>query len=123
MTEEKDTEKRQYIITDDVVKMIAFKKKFAEKDVKEILDGLVEVIEECAMEGIVVKMRSFGKLDYTRIPPRSVKAYTEKNGKYHPAKELPETIMVNFRLAQNIRRLGYESLEIENAYKTDEEDE
>lgn len=106
--------KRNYIDTDEVIDYIAKKKRFAKKDVKEILDGLIELYEDCAASGTIIKIRSFGKLHYIKIPPRKISGYTDKFGRYHEPRDLPEAIKVNFKLSENIRQLAQTFTKTEN---------
>lgn len=94
--------------TTDLIEYLANgrKIKFAKMDVKEILDGIVEFFEECAENQEVLKVRGFGVLSYIPIPARNISGYTDKQGVYHEPKSLPQTIKINFRLAENIRRYG-----------------
>ncbi len=77
---------------DDAITLIADKKNFTKGDVKEILEGLVWLMEESVKKGKTLKIYGFGKL-YSQVI--KIKG---KDG------EEPATTKRNiFKLAKNIR--------------------
>ena len=91
------------ITTHEFIKTIAQRKGFTQGDVKEIYDGIIEVFEEVARNGDVLKLRSFGKLYTTEIPERHISEYVTKDGEERPAMDLPPVNKIIFTLAENIR--------------------
>ena len=92
--------------TDDFVTLIAKKARFTKEDVKIILDAIVEIFEDCVQDSIVLKIRSLGKLYYSKVPARTISQFTDKFGQTHEEKSLPESRKVIFKLSRNIRYSG-----------------
>jgi len=82
------------------------KVRFSKSDTKEFLNAFVEYVEFCVENSYEFKIRGLGKLYYSKVPARTVKAYTDKFGVDHPEKNLPESRKVIFKLATNIRYSG-----------------
>lgn len=91
------------LATDDFVTLLSKKARFTKGDTKHFLDALVETLEELSKDGVVLQVRGLGKLYYSKVPPRTIKGYTDKFGVEHPEKILPESRKVIFKLASNIR--------------------
>lgn len=119
--------KKDYLVTDDIITLVAKKKHFAKADVKDILEGFIEVFEELVSQGIIFKMRRFGQIKYQIVPARYVKAYTNRHGESFPAKDLPQTVKVLFKLAENIRMLRVDGIspeeDLEESETLDTEEE
>ena len=77
----------------NLIALIAERRRFAKKDVKEILDELVNVLEEHAVSGESITIHGLGTLKNTVIKER----------KGNDGKMLPTAIRTNFKLADNIR--------------------
>lgn len=78
---------------DAFIEIVAKRTGFIKKDVKEILDAMINVFVESVINNIEIKIRGFGKMYCQIIPPR-----LGKNGQ-----ELPEAKRVIFKLAETIR--------------------
>ena len=105
------------LTTDDFVSLLAKKGRFTKSDTKYFLDALVETLEELVENGTVLQVRGLGKLYYSKVPARTVKAYTDKFGVDHPEKNLPESRKVIFKLASNIRYSGQDFVSPEDLDK------
>lgn len=81
------------INTDSFIEMVAKRANFTKKDVKIILDTIIEIFTEIVLKGQTLKIRSLGKL-YTQVIParKGVKGQM-----------LPPADRVIFRLSENIR--------------------
>jgi nucleoid DNA-binding protein len=77
---------------------------FNKGDTKAFYDAFVEILEYAVREGTVLKLKNLGKLYYSIVPQRTVKAYKTKTGEEFPEKELPESEKVIFKLSENIRK-------------------
>ncbi len=108
--------KKQYN-TDDLIGLLAKRGRFTKGDTQVFLNVLVEILEECVKESVVLKVRGLGKLYYSRVPPRRISSYTDKFGVFHPEKTLPESRKVIFKLSENIRHSGGESVPSEDLDK------
>ena len=53
---------------DSFITLLAKRKNFAKKDVKIILEGIIEIFRETVIQGQILKIRGLGKL-YTQIIP------------------------------------------------------
>jgi nucleoid DNA-binding protein len=77
---------------------------FNKGDTKAFYDAFVQELENAVRDGTILKLKNLGRLYYSVVPPRKVKAYKTKNGEEFGEKELPEAEKVVFRLAENIRK-------------------
>ena len=91
----------EIINMDAFIEIIAKRANFAKKDVKIILDTIVEIFTEVVVKGQILKIRGLGKL-YTQIIP-------ERKG--NKGQVLPPADRVIFKLSENIRyaKQGFES--------------
>jgi nucleoid DNA-binding protein len=71
---------------------------FSKSDIKVLLDRLIKIFEECALNDTEISIRSFGKLKTHTIAAR--KGY---DGIRKKDIDLPPVKRVTFRLAANIR--------------------
>lgn len=78
---------------DGLIDIIAKRSDFSKGDVKVILDTIISVFEEAVKTNTEIKVRGFGHLYSQILPARLGKDKIQ----------LPETIRVIFRLAENIR--------------------
>jgi nucleoid DNA-binding protein len=83
---------------EEFIRKVAKKASFTQNDVGIILDTIIEVFEESARDGIIIKIKNVWKLTVTKV--KKGMGYNAVEGK---AQEFPETTRVNFKLASNIR--------------------
>jgi nucleoid DNA-binding protein len=98
MTEQTQTTQKTTLDKDAVVSLIAERESFAKKDVKTILDSLIQIFEESALSETEISVRGFGKLTFSVLPAR--KGYNKQTGEMI---DLPPVKRILFRLAENIR--------------------
>lgn len=108
------------ITTDEFVTLLAKKGRFTKGDTKYFLDALVETLEELVEKETILNIRGLGKLYYSKVPPRIIRAYTDKFGVGHPEKNLPESKKVIFKLASNIRYSGQDFVSPKDLDKDEE---
>lgn len=108
------------LTTDDFVSLLSKKARFTKGDTKHFLDALVETLEELSKDGTVLQVRGLGKLYYSKVPARTIRAYADKFGVEHPEKILPESRKVIFKLASNIRYSGQDFVSHEDLDKNEE---
>lgn len=73
----------KFLNTDDFITILAEKKGYAKIDVKNILDGMREVLEECVVNDVDVDLRGIlhltvKKIEYSK-PPGLIKNETGQN--------------------------------------------
>lgn len=76
---------------------IAERAGFTRGDVRIILDTMISYFEECVRNGVIIKIRGFGKTVYQKINERKI-----TKGKY-AGMILPPTTRITWRLAETIR--------------------
>ena len=87
-----DQNEENTLSMDDVVTLISNKKRYSKGDVKEILEGLIWLMEESVKKGKVLKIRGLGKLYSQDIKVKGINGGKITSAKRHI-----------FRLAKNIR--------------------
>ncbi len=107
---------------DDLITELGRRTRYAKKDVKNILDGLVELFEELVENNPVseenktielMRSRSLGKLYVQYIPER----------KDRVGEMLPSTSRIIFKLSENIRYADRQTPKIEVNDTLDETEE
>jgi nucleoid DNA-binding protein len=88
---------KQTIDKDLLIKTIAQRADFAQKDVRVILDELIKVFEESALSGTEISVRGFGRLKFQQLKERTI-----TKGKY-AGRVLPPVKRITFKLAEGIR--------------------
>ena len=83
---------------DELIKEIAERANFTQKDITLVLDTLVEIMTECVAKGDVLKVRGFGKLYSSPVPERrGHNAHTGETVLFPPSQK------ILFKLAENIK--------------------
>ena len=107
---------------DELAEEIGKRRRFAKKDVREILDELVYLFEDLVADSaleeneksrILVKARGFGHLYMQKIPVR----------KGNKGNMLPETTRTVFKLSKNIRNANKVEVEMDEDDTLDTLDE
>jgi len=82
---------------DELVRMLAKKAGFNLGDTRDLLDGLIDILEEVVEEKREFNIRGFGKIVYSRI-----KARTTPHPRTGIPTNFPEAYRIRFSFSKNI---------------------
>ena len=85
---------------EEFIREVAKRSHFTIGDIRDIWAVIEEIFADAVRERIVLSLRGFGKLYYTKI--RSRKGHDAKRNK---PTEFPETEKINFKVSERLRNL------------------
>lgn len=91
---------------DEFIKIISERADFTQLDVRDIFDTMIAFLEECAHNGTPLSIRGFGRITYN-----SIAGYKGTHPTTGEEIEVPASVRVGFRLAENIRNAHRDATE------------
>jgi len=83
------------------VRVLAKKANFNISDIYDVINAMIEVFEDAAIDGVEIDIYGLGKLYTQTIPPRMGSKLVSPSGEM-----LPEAKRIVFKLSENIRKLA-----------------